>query len=181
MYFASVKLEVPLTYSLVVYYLAIWSLRSTLGWCYVDRHYESGLGDEFWPGFCASYQMANTAEQLSWLHLLVQGWEVGVLKGWEMGEVRGNCKQNAGVGNVRYGRRTVWTPCLLPQNKLPLSAFHASCPLCLYPNIRSIQWCNLSETYWHSSASRFFLMKSPASTWNNSIINVWNYITEIPQ
>ena len=55
-------------------------------------------------------------------------------------------------------------PCLLPQNKLPLSAFHASCPLCLYPKIRSIQWCNLSETYWHSSASRFFLMKSPAST-----------------
>lgn len=73
MYFASVKLEVPLTYSLVVYYLAIWSLCSTLGWRYVDRHYESGLGGEFWPGFCASYQMANTAEQLSWLHLLVEG------------------------------------------------------------------------------------------------------------
>ena len=73
MYFASVKLEVPLTYSLVVYYLAIWSLCSTLGWRYVDRHYESGLGGEFWPGFCASYQMDNTAEQLSWLHLLVEG------------------------------------------------------------------------------------------------------------
>lgn len=65
MYFASVKLEEPPTYSVVEYYLAIWSLRSTLGRWYVDRHYESGLGDEFCRGFCASYQMAYTAEQVS--------------------------------------------------------------------------------------------------------------------
>lgn len=166
MYFASVKLEEPLTYSLVEYYLAIWSLPSTLGWWYVDRHYESGLGDEFWRGFCASYQMANTAEQVSWLHLLVEGGGTGGVGAREKtgrGRLGGGCAKRVENGGSLL--------CLLPQNKLPLSAFHASCPLCLYPKIRSTQWCNLSETYWHSSASRFFLMKSPASTWNNSILH----------
>ena len=113
MYFASVKLEVPLIYTLVVYCLAIWSLRSTLGWCYVDRHYESVLGDEFWPGSCASYQMANTAEQVSWLHLLVEG---GVTGGVGAREKRGRGRVGGGrAKRVRNGGS---------KEKLHKNAFH---------------------------------------------------------
>ena len=104
MYFASVKLEEPPTYSVVEYYLAIWSLRSTLGWWYVDRHYESGLGDEFCRGFCASYQMANTAEQVSWLHLLEEGGGTGGVGAREKTgrrRVGGRCAKRVGNGGSK--------------------------------------------------------------------------------
>ena len=53
---------------------------------------------------------------------------------------------------------------------LQLLAFLASGPCCLYPNIRSIQLCSLSDTYSHSRDSKHLLVNSLASDGEGKVI-----------